>query len=382
MEATKALSVMTARELTRLVLAKEELFILDVRNESDFNDWKIEGEMIDVINIPYFELLDGVDPALDQIPNGKKILVVCAKEGSSKFVAEQIAQAGRGNVHYLEGGMKSWSEHLEPVKISDLKGGGSLYQFVRIGKGCLSYMVVSNGEAAVVDTLRMTEVFEEFAKRQGATIKHTLDTHLHADHISGGRKLAEKTGGTYWLPPKDADDVTFSYDKLEEGQDITVGNTTIRIEPVYSPGHTIGSTSLIVDEQFLLTGDILFIESIGRPDLAGKAEDWVGDLRETLYNRYRGLSQDLIVLPAHFGKASELVEGGKVMAKLSELYDKNPGLNIQEDAAFRRTVTENLPPQPNAYQEIRQTNMGKMTPNEEEQQEMEIGPNRCAVHDK
>ncbi|MNN86523.1 hypothetical protein D3C81_2039510 [compost metagenome] len=70
------------------------------------------------------------------------------------------------------------------------------------------------------------------------------------------------------------------------------------------------------------------------------------------------------------------------MAKLSELYDKNPGLNIQEDAAFRRTVTENLPPQPNAYQEIRQTNMGKMTPNEEEQQEMEIGPNRCAVHDK
>lgn len=382
MEATKALSVMTARELTRLVLAKEELFILDVRNESDFNDWKIEGEMIDVINIPYFELLDGVDPALDQIPNGKKILVVCAKEGSSKFVAEQIAQAGRGNVHYLEGGMKSWSEHLEPVKISDLKGGGSLYQFVRIGKGCLSYMVVSDGEAAVVDTLRMTEVFEEFAKSQGATIKHTLDTHLHADHISGGRKLAEKTGGTYWLPPKDADEVTFSYDKLEEGQDITVGNTTIRIEPVYSPGHTIGSTSLIVDEQFLLTGDILFIESIGRPDLAGKAEDWVGDLRETLYNRYKGLSQDLIVLPAHFGKVSELGDGGKVMAKLSELYGKNPGLNIQEEATFRRTVTENLPPQPNAYQEIRQTNMGKMTPSEEEQQEMEIGPNRCAVHDK
>lgn len=134
MEATQALSVMTARELTRLVLAKEELFILDVRNESDFNDWKIEGEMIDVINIPYFELLDGVDPALDQIPNGKKILVVCAKEGSSKFVAEQIVQAGRGNVHYLEGGMKSWSEHLEPVKISDLKGGGrstNLFELVK-----------------------------------------------------------------------------------------------------------------------------------------------------------------------------------------------------------------------------------------------------------
>lgn len=382
MEATTRLNIMTAQELARIVLAREELFILDVRNESDFHDWKIEGESIDTINIPYYDLLDGMDKALDEIPDGKKVLVVCAKEGSSKFVAEQLVEAGRSNVYYLEGGMKLWSEHLEPVKIDDLKGGGSLHQFVRIGKGCLSYMVISNGEAAVIDTLRMTDVYERFAREQGAKIKHTLDTHLHADHISGGRKLAERTGATYWLPPKDAEEVTFAYEKLEEGRDITVGNTTIRIQPIHTPGHTIGSTSFIVDDRYLLTGDILFIESIGRPDLAGKAEDWVGDLRETLYGRYKKLAQDLIVLPAHFGKVSELGEGGRVMAKLSDLYRNNPGLNIEEEDAFRRTVTENLPPQPHAYQEIRQTNMGKMTPDEDEQREMEIGPNRCAVHDR
>ncbi|AIQ64124.1 MULTISPECIES: MBL fold metallo-hydrolase [Paenibacillus] len=382
MNAAPNIKIMNAKELTRIVLAKEELFILDVRNESDFNDWKIEGESVDIINIPYFDLLDGVDEALDQIPDGKKLLVVCAKEGSSKFVAEQIVEAGRTNVHYLEGGMKAWSEHLEPVEIGELKNGGSLYQFVRIGKGCLSYMVVSQGEAAMIDTLRMTDVFEQFAKEKGAVIKHTLDTHLHADHISGGRKLAEQTGATYWLPPKDATEVTFAYEKLEEGRDISVGSTTIRIQPVYSPGHTIGSTSFIVDDQYLLTGDILFIESIGRPDLAGKAEDWVGDLHNTLYSRYKELSQDLIVLPAHFGKVTELGAGGRVMAKLSELYQNNPGLNIQHEEEFRRTVTENLPPQPNAYQEIRQTNMGKITPSEDEQREMEVGPNRCAVHDK
>ncbi|WP_337031474.1 MBL fold metallo-hydrolase [Paenibacillus illinoisensis] len=375
------LKAMSAKELTRIVLAKEEIFILDVRNETDFNDWKVEGDSVDIINIPYFDLLDGADAALEKIPDEKKLLVVCAKEGSSKFVAEQIVEAGRSNVHYLEGGMKSWSEHLEPVKIGELKDGGSLYQFVRIGKGCLSYMVVSGGEAAVVDTLRITEVFEKFAKDQGAQIKHTLDTHLHADHISGGRKLAEQTGATYWLPPKDAAEVTFNYEKLEEGRDITVGSTTIRIQPIYSPGHTIGSTSFIVDDQYLLTGDILFIESIGRPDLAGLAEDWVGDLRDTLYKRYTELSQDLIVLPAHFGKVRELDEGGRVMAKLSDLYQINPGLNIREEDEFRRIVTENLPPQPNAYQEIRQTNMGKITPDEDKQREMEIGPNRCAVHD-
>ena len=382
MEATTALTAMTAKELARIVLDKKPLFILDVRNESDFNDWKVEGDSVEIINIPYFDLLDGVDEALDRIPSDRQVLVVCAKEGSSKFVAEQLIEAGRTNVHYLEGGMKSWSEHLEPVKIGDLNGGGALYQFVRIGKGCLSYMVVSNGEAAVVDTLRMTDVFERFAKEQGAHIKHTLDTHLHADHISGGRKLAEQTGATYWLPPKDAGEVTFAYEKLEEGCDITVGNTKIGIQPVYSPGHTIGSTSFIVDDRYLLTGDILFVESIGRPDLAGKAEDWVSDLRETLYSRYKELAQDLIVLPAHFGKATELGEGGKVSAKLSDLYRDNPGLNMKDEDAFRRAVTENLPPQPNAYQEIRQTNMGKITPSEEEQREMEIGPNRCAVHDK
>ncbi|MBO9600808.1 MAG: MBL fold metallo-hydrolase [Cohnella sp.] len=373
---------MTAAELTKIVLNKEELFILDVRNQSDFDDWKIEGGRVEIINIPYFDLLDGVDEALDRIPVDKNLLVVCAKEGSSKFVAEQLVEAGRTNVSFLEGGMKSWSEHLEPVKIGDLATGGSLFQFVRIGKGCLSYMVVSNGEAAVIDTLRMTDVFERFAKEQGAVIKHTLDTHLHADHISGGRKLAERTGAAYWLPPKDATEVTFPFEKLEEGQDITVGDTRIKIAPLYSPGHTIGSTSFIIDDRYLLTGDILFIESIGRPDLAGKAEDWVGDLRNTLYKRYKGLDQDLFVLPAHFGKVSELGEGGRVIARLSDLYRNNPGLNIQDEDTFRETVTVHLPPQPNAYQEIRQTNMGKITPNEDEQREMEIGPNRCAVHDK
>ncbi|MDN4094591.1 MULTISPECIES: MBL fold metallo-hydrolase [Bacillales] len=382
MNTITGLNKMSPNELAQIVFQKEELFIIDVRNESDFNDWRIEGDKIEIINIPYFDLIDGVDPALDKIPNNKKVLVVCAKEGSSQFVAEKIVEAGRTNVFYLEGGMKAWSEHLEPVKIGDLKDGGSIYQFVRIGKGCLSYMVVSNGEAAIVDTLRMTDVYEQFAKDINVSIKHTIDTHLHADHISGGKKLAEKVGATYWLPPKDATEVTFTYEKLEEGKNITVGNTTITIQPIYSPGHTIGSTSLIVDDKYFLTGDILFIESIGRPDLAGKAEDWVGDLRNTLYNRYKELSNDLIVLPAHFGKITELGEGGKVSARMGDLYQKNPGLNIQDEVEFRKTVTENLPPQPNAYQEIRQTNMGKITPNEEEQREMEIGPNRCAVHDK
>jgi glyoxylase-like metal-dependent hydrolase (beta-lactamase superfamily II) len=373
-----AVQAMIPKEVTQKVLNKDELFILDVRNEDAFRDWKIEGTNFEYLNVPYFDLLDGVEEVLDKVPTDKEVLVVCAKEGSSIMVADMLSDEGR-DVSYLAGGMKSWSEHLEPVKVGDLKDGGEVYQFVRIGKGCLSYMVVSNGEAAIIDSARMTDTYLDFANAIGAKITHVFDTHLHADHISGGRVIAEKTNATYWLPPKDATEVTFKYQPLEDDNDVEIGNAKINIHALYSPGHTIGSTSFIVDDQFLLTGDILFIDSIGRPDLAGLAQDWVGDLRESLYKRYRELSEELIVLPAHFMIIDELNEDGSVSEKLGTLFDKNHGLNISDEEEFRKVVTENLPPQPNAYQQIRETNMGKFTPDEEQQREMEIGPNRCAV---
>lgn len=371
------IKALSAIEVAKRVV-EGKMFILDVRNESDFKDWKIEGKGIEYINRPYFDLIDGVEDILEDLPK-EDVLVVCAKEGSSIMVAEMLDEAGIKNVYYLKGGMKAWSEYLMPVKIGDLKDGGSIYQFNRIGKGCLSYLVESDGEAAIIDSARTIEAYEDFAKENNLEIKHMIDTHLHADHISGGRHLAEKTNATYWLPPKDAEEVTFSYEALEEGKDITIGNTKIEIQPLYTPGHTIGSTSMIVDGQYLLSGDILFVDSIGRPDLAGKAEDWVSDLRDSLYNKYKNLSKDLVVLPAHFGKISELDEKGAVSAPLGELFEKNEGLKIASNDKFRKTVTENLPPQPNAYQEIRHTNMGKIHPSNDEQREMEIGPNRCAI---
>lgn len=368
----------TAAQVARKVIENKELFILDVRNEDAFKDWKIEGHKFDYLNIPYFDLLDGVDEILPQIPTDKDVLVVCAKEGSSIMVAEMLADAGR-EVGYLEGGMKSWSMYLEPIKVGDLTNGGELYQFVRLGKGCLSYMAISEGEAAIIDAVRFTDVFTKFAEDKGVEIKHVFDTHLHADHISGGRHIAATTGATYYLPPKDAEEVVFDYAPLEDGLKVQLGASEIEVGALYSPGHTIGSTSFVIDGKYLLTGDILFIDSIGRPDLAGLAEDWVGDLRETLYSRYRTLAEDLIVLPAHFMIIDELNEDGTVAKRLGDLFAENHGLNVEDEEVFRSMVTDNLPPQPNAYQEIRHVNMGKITPDNDEQTEMEIGPNRCAV---
>ncbi|WP_155593292.1 MBL fold metallo-hydrolase [Lysinibacillus cavernae] len=367
-----------ASQVAKKVINNEELFILDVRNADAFEDWKIDGRRFKYLNIPYFELLDGIEEILPKIPTNKEVLVVCAKEGSSLMIAEMLSDAGH-DVAYLAGGMKSWSEYLEPIKVGDLTGGGELYQFVRLGKGCLSYMVISKGEAAVIDAVRFTEIFTSFAEQKNVEIKHVFDTHLHADHISGGRHIAESTGATYYLPPKDAEEVVFHYTPLVDGTTVQIGTTKIEVGALYSPGHTIGSTSFVVDSKFLLTGDILFIDSIGRPDLAGLAEDWVGDLRDTLYKRYRELSHELIVLPAHFMIIDELNEDGTVAKPLGVLFGQNHGLNVQDEEEFRRVVTDQLPPQPNAYQEIRKVNMGKIAPAPDEQTEMEIGPNRCAV---
>ena len=368
----------SAAEVTKKVINNEELFILDVRNEDAFKDWRIEGRKFEYLNRPYFELLDGVEEIVPNLPTNKDVLVVCAKEGSSIMVAEMLADAGL-SVGYLEGGMKSWSEYIEPIKVGDLTGGGELYQFVRLGKGCLSYMVLSEGEAAIIDAVRFTEVFTKFAEEKKVKITHVFDTHLHADHISGGRHIAAETSATYYLPPKDAEEVVFDFTPLVEGTTVQIGASKINVGALYSPGHTIGSTSFVIDDHYLLTGDILFVDSIGRPDLAGLAEDWVDDLRETLYKRYRELSDDLIVLPAHFMIIEELNENGTVAKRLGDLLKENHGLNIEDEATFRRLVTDHLPPQPNAYQEIRQVNMGKGSPTPEVQTEMEIGPNRCAV---
>lgn len=375
---------MTAEEVAAIAMgsgADQPLFILDVRSEEAYRDGKIEGRSIRSVNIPYYELLDGVDAALSVIPDGHHVLVVCAKEGSSVYVAEQLAIAGLPKVSYLKGGMQTWSELLLPVKVADLSQEGGLYQFNRIGKGCLSYVVLVGDEAAIIDPARMTEPYMTFLRQHGARLVSVIDTHVHADHVSGGRSLARQSGATYYLPPADAAEVTYDYAKLLDGDSIFLGGEAIRIQPIYSPGHTIGSTSLLIDDRYLLSGDILFVQSIGRPDLAGQAEDWVQDLRHTLYARYRQLSEDLTVLPAHYAQMSELDKRGIVAARLGDMYLRNPGLRIKDEQQFRRLVTEQLPPQPHAYQEIRQTNMGRLNPTEQEQREMEIGPNRCAVHD-
>ncbi|WLR51484.1 MBL fold metallo-hydrolase [Bacillus tianshenii] len=369
---------MTSGEVFEKVRKEEAFFLLDVRNESDFNDWRIDGKKVESLNVPYFELIDGVEGITDKLPKDKDILVVCAKEGSSVMVAEMLSEAGF-NVSYLEGGMKSWSEYLhEAVVYEDDKI--SVYQYIRSGKGCLSYMVVSNGEALVVDPARFVDKYVKLAEDKGAKITHIVDSHLHADHISGGRVLAEQTGAKYYLMKSEG--AVFDFQPLETHEKIEFADVTLEVLAVKTPGHTPGSVSFFVNNKLLFSGDTIFVNGLGRPDLGGKAKEWAKDLYNTVYSKISEITDDVIVLPGHYADYdTEVNEEGFIGDTLGNIRKQNDLMTNTGEEEFVEHYAANESAQtPPNFEEIVAINRGELAADVEKQQELEIGPNRCAVH--
>lgn len=227
----------------------------------------------------------------------------------------------------------------------------------QIYTGCLAeaaYYIESNGEAAIVDPLREVEPYIEMAKERGATIKYVLETHFHADFVSGHLDLAKKTGAKIIYGPTAK--ANFDAYIAEDGEELSLGNAVIKV--LHTPGHTMESSSfLLIDEagvpHSVYTGDTLFIGDVGRPDLAVKTqltqEDLAGHLFDSLRNKLMPLPDNLIVYPGH-GQGSAC---GKNMS--SEMYDtlgnqKKTNYALRADMSkeeFIREVTTGLvaPPQ-------------------------------------
>jgi glyoxylase-like metal-dependent hydrolase (beta-lactamase superfamily II)/rhodanese-related sulfurtransferase len=370
---------MTVQQMTEKVLNKESLFILDVRNESDFRDWKIEGENFAYLNVPYFELVDGVDSIVDRLPKDQDIVVVCAKGGSAAFVAEQLAEAGFDNVYTLAGGMQAWSEYLHQAKVYEddqLK----IYQFIRVGKGCLSYMVLSGDEALVVDPLRFIDVYEQVAQQEGVKITHIVDSHLHADHLSGGKALAERTGAAYYLMKSEG--AVFDFEPLEQHETIDFENVHLEVLAVKTPGHTPGSVSFFVNGKWLFSGDTIFVGGLGRPDLGGKVAEWAEDLYHTVYEKVAAMADDVIVLPAHYANLDEEINAeGYVGDTLGRIRARNEMMQNKAKDEFIDLVIQGAKTEtPPNFEDIVAINRGLKTVDIETQRELEIGPNRCALH--
>jgi glyoxylase-like metal-dependent hydrolase (beta-lactamase superfamily II) len=179
--------------------------------------------------------------------------------------------------------------------------------FFDFDHGCAAYLFGCGGKGlcAVVDA-RQPEVDEyiAFARAKGMRITHVLDTHVHADHRSGGPMLAERVGAAYCLHC--AADVRLPFTPVDDGEEIALGNTRIRV--LHTPGHTPESISLVVtdlrrgpDPWFVITGDTLFSGAVGRPDLPGAARENAFQLYSSLHEKLLALPDEVEVYPAHFG---------------------------------------------------------------------------------
>ncbi|MCE9584058.1 MAG: MBL fold metallo-hydrolase [Planctomycetes bacterium] len=380
--------------------AGEDLFVLDVRNREEFAAGRVEGRTAPpTLNIPYFEILEagGADDLVeavkiyagrdlaDKLPRGKPIVTVCARGGTSAIVAEGLRAAGFPAVN-VAGGTQAWGSlytSLALVNSPALK----VWQVARPARGCLSYLVACHGDALVIDPLRHTDWYVSFARRYGLLIRSVLDTHAHADHLSGGPALAKAVGATYHLHPYDAIhpiDVlpaTISYEPLRDRQIFNVG--TSRLEVLHIPGHTLGNTAFLLDGKYLFSGDSLFVGSIARPDLGGHAEAWT-PLHHDSLRRLMALPDDTLVLPGHAASPGEAGADGVFGGRLGGLKRSNEGLRKAAGSGkeFLAYILASLPEFPPQYVEIKRANLGLIEPDEDRAGELELGKNVCALESR
>ncbi|WDL99505.1 MBL fold metallo-hydrolase [Alicyclobacillus sp. ALC3] len=358
--------------------SNEGVFILDVRAGNAYDDWHIQHKNVTSANIQNSKLLNSGPQAYDEIPKDREIITVCAK-GSAAMETVGILEKDGYKAAYLEGGMQAWSEFYYSTQVA-VTDDFELLQVIRPAKGCLSYVLISKGEAVVVDPARHIGVYQNIAEDKGARIMHILDTHLHADHITGAHELAVATGGKYWIAESEMQGSPLSYHALTDGLQISFGASTLEVMAVPTPGHTPGSTSFLVNNTYLLSGDTVFVNGLGRPDLGGKAKEWAHMLYETVIGRLNALSDDIIVLPSHFSDFREVTEAGYVGALLGTLRSENEWVRGGDDEdSFTEAVAGRLGATPPNYETIVDINRGVRPVSAQEASDLEIGPNRCAV---
>ncbi|MGQ9549673.1 MAG: MBL fold metallo-hydrolase [Roseiflexus sp.] len=380
--------VMTAAALYDALLHNTAPFILDVRNPDDFARWRIEGRTgLMVENIPYYDFIEDEDNAVARVPVNCDVLVVCAKEGSSQFVAELLRMRGV-NASYLAGGILSWG-HLYDTRDIVVAPWGRIVQVSRPARGDVSFVVISDGVAAVIDPLRHTAPYLEAIAAHGARLTHIFDTHVHADHISGGPALNRETGAPYYVHPYDAIHpidmlpATISYTAISDRQTFRIGR--VELQMIWYPGHTLGQVNILAiapnGSRFLFTGDGIFLRSFGRPDLGGRSEAWTPLLYESMTRRLPSYLDDTtLILPAHFSTLDEADEAGRIAAPWDVVRQTNTSLlHLESEEEFRAFVLGNIPEFPPQYVEIKRVNIGLRTPSEEEAEELELGKNVCAL---
>lgn len=217
----------------------------------------------------------------------------------------------------------------------------------------LSYFFgcAGHGKAIAVDVVAGDEKwFIDAALTAGVRIEYVIDTHVHADHLSGGRRLAAMTSARYALHESNRELVGFDFEPLSHGQVLEIGN--VKLSVMHTPGHTPDSVCLLVSDLrrseapwFVVTGDTLFVGAVGRPDLDGREREMAGALHDSLHNQLLCLPDELELFPGHqAGSACGAGLSGKPSSTIGFEKRWNDVLALERDAFIAQVTANILPP--------------------------------------
>lgn len=358
----------TTHQLQERLRSGHPVQVLDIRTRDAHEEWRIPNSH----HLPWD---DGTPADCSRLAGDEPIIVVCASGNASLDAAREMRESCGVDARSLAGGMARWSFAWNAAELTDEQTDLSVVQLRRTGKGCLSYLVGSGEEAMAIDPALDPSVFRREAERRGWEITGVLETHLHADHVSRGRQLARSTRAAHFLP--EGTDAGFAHRRLGGGDTVPVGAD--RITALHTPGHTAAGLTYRADG-LLFTGDTLFLDSVGRPDLEarGNRERARGHAR-LLYgslSRLLDLDDDMTVLPAHTSEPVAF-DGEPVAAPLAEVRERI-GVTEQDGDEFVRELVDGIPATPPNYERIVELNERGELP-DEGLLELEAGGNRCAV---
>jgi glyoxylase-like metal-dependent hydrolase (beta-lactamase superfamily II)/rhodanese-related sulfurtransferase len=352
--------------------AQQPVTVLDVRSDEDRAQWAIPGS----VHINAYDALRAGQPgalAAPALPLDRPVVTVCKAGRVSQTAAAILAERGF-DARSLVGGMKAWSLAWNVADIRFTDSAVRVIQVRRTGKGCLSYVVGSGAEAVVIDPSVPPDVYLDLAQRGAWTIRYVLETHIHADHLSRARDLAKRTRAALLLPAQQR--AKFPFTAVADGERIQLGSATLEVR--HTPGHTNESTSYLLNAAAVFTGDTLFTNAVGRPDLHADTEA-VRQRARALFQsltKLRRLPPEMLVLPAHTSEPIAF-DGQPIAARLSDVSTWLPDW-IASESAFMERVTSNLPPTPANFLRIVELNEAGEFPSGDPT-DLEAGANRCAL---